>query len=72
MEACQELLSGIEDITFGISMLPVNGLIFRILGQKGEKLFNCNNKLALLIEQLVNIKTEIISSTTHLTTSVNL
>ena len=72
LEACLQLLSGIEDITFGISMLPVNGLIFRMLGQKGEKLFNCNNKLALLIERLVNIETEIISSATHLTTSVNL
>lgn len=72
LEACQELLSGIEDITFGISMLPVNGLIFRILGQKGEKLFSCNNKLALLIERLVNIETEIILSATHLTTSENL
>ena len=53
-EACKELLSGMEDITFGISALPVNGLIFRLLGQKGEKLFSCNNNLALLIQQLIN------------------
>ena len=68
--ACKQLLSGIEDITFGISTLPVNGLIFRILGQKGEKLFNCNNRLASLIQQVVNfnvnIETEITSSTTLL------
>ena len=51
-----------EDITFGISALPVNGLIFRLLGQKSEKLFNCNNKLASLIERLVNFETEFISS----------
>ena len=44
-----ELLSGFEGITFGISLLPVNGLIFRLLGFKGEQLFNCNNKIALLI-----------------------
>lgn len=31
---CYAMLSGIENITFGISALPVNGLIFRILGFK--------------------------------------
>lgn len=61
LKECHQFLSGIEDITFGISMLPVNGLIIRILGQKGEKLFNCNNKLASLIERLVNSETEFIS-----------
>ncbi len=65
---CKELLSGTEDITFGISTLPVNGLIFRILGYGGEKLFSCNNKLASLIQQLlcckINNKREIISSAT--------
>jgi urease accessory protein len=74
-EACEELLSGTEDITFGISALPVNGLIFRLLGQKSEKLFNCNNKLASLIEQLlcnhVHIKPEIISSAKHFNTTGN-
>ena len=52
----KQLLSGIEGIAFGISMLPVNGLIFRILDFKGEQLFNCNNKLASLIQQLSPIK----------------
>ncbi len=46
-------LSRIEEITFGISMLPVNGLIFRILAQKAEKLFDCNSKLATLIQRIV-------------------
>ncbi len=36
-----ELLSQIEGISFGISILPVNGLIFRMLGYKAEKLFEC-------------------------------
>jgi urease accessory protein len=53
LEACKELLSGIEDISFGISTLPVNGLICRLLGQKSEKLFNCNNDLASLIQRLL-------------------
>jgi urease accessory protein len=73
---CKELLSGIEDIIFGISALPVNGLIFRILGYSGEKLFNCNNKLASLIQQLLcdnmNNEPEIISSAKHLKLSENL
>ena len=66
LKVCEEFLSGMEGITFGISTLPVNGMIIRVLGQKGEELFNCNNKLASLIQQLlqynVNINTEIISS----------
>ncbi len=51
-EEGKRLLSGVDNITFGISSLPVNGLIFRILGQKGEQLFNYNNKIAALIQQL--------------------
>jgi urease accessory protein len=52
----KQLLAETEGITVGISMLPVNGLIFRILGFKGEQLFNCNNKLASLIQQLSSIQ----------------
>ena len=52
MKEGNELLSGIEGITFGISSLSVNGIIFRVLGFKGEQLFNCNNKLAALIQQI--------------------
>ncbi len=51
-EACNELLLKIKDITFGISKLAVNGLIIRALGHKSEKLFDCNKKLAVLIQQL--------------------
>ncbi|MEP6927965.1 MAG: urease accessory protein UreD [Ginsengibacter sp.] len=72
LDQCKELLSGVEDITFGISALPVNGLIFRILGYKGEKLFKCNNELASLIQNLLHdnthIETEIILPATHLKT----
>jgi urease accessory protein len=49
-ELCNPILSAFEDIAYGISRLPVNGLIFRILGQQAEKLFMINNKLALLIQ----------------------
>ncbi len=50
---CNEILFGIEDITFGISMLSINGLIFRILGYKGEQLFDLNNKIASVIETII-------------------
>ena len=50
---CIEILSGIEGITFGISMLSVNGLIFRALGYKGEQLFDLNNKIASVIGEII-------------------
>ena len=56
IEECTQILSEIEDIMFGVSMLPVNGLIFRILGYKGEQLFNCNNKIASVIQQRTSSK----------------
>jgi urease accessory protein len=55
MEPCIELLSPDEEISFGISMLPVNGLVVRILGTKAEKLFNYNKALASLIRQLLHV-----------------
>ncbi len=56
---CNELLSGVEDVIFGISTLPVNGLIFRMLRQKGEKLFDCNNRLAGLIRESISLANKI-------------
>lgn len=38
-------LSDQENICFGVSSLPVNGLIIRLLGHKGEQLFNCINTI---------------------------
>jgi urease accessory protein len=40
-----------QEITFGISTLPYNGIIVRILGYKAEQLFNCLNSLARLTIQ---------------------
>jgi urease accessory protein len=37
------------DIEYGISALPVSGLIVRMLGNKGEQLFDCINHLAAII-----------------------
>ncbi len=52
-EACKGILIEIKEIEFGISKLPVNGLIIRMLGYKGEELFNLNNKMATLIQDFV-------------------
>jgi len=34
-------LSGQENVCFGVSFLPVNGIIVRMLGFKGEQLYDC-------------------------------
>jgi len=52
-EACKRILIEIKEIEFGISKLPVSGLIIRMLGYKGEELFNLNNKIATLIQDFV-------------------
>jgi urease accessory protein len=39
-----------KDITFGISALPVNGLIIRLLGFKAERLFHILKRLSLLLQ----------------------
>ncbi len=52
-EACKRILIEKKEIEFGISKLPVNGLIIRMLGYKAEKLFNLNNKIAMLIQDFV-------------------
>jgi urease accessory protein len=45
-----ELLSGEKDVSFGISLLPVNGLAVRLLGYKGEQLFECLKQISKLIQ----------------------
>jgi len=44
-----EYLCGENDISFGISAAPVNGIIVRILGHKGEKLFQLLRFLSALL-----------------------
>jgi urease accessory protein len=50
IDRCRELLSQYDDVIAGVSQLPVNGLIIRVLGNSGEQLFNINNKLAHLLQ----------------------
>ena len=47
------------DGTFGISALPVNGLIVRMLGYKAEQLFELLKKIAAMLnasKEIVTIK----------------
>jgi urease accessory protein len=37
----QKMLQALPGICFGVSSLPVNGLIVRLLGNKGEQLYDC-------------------------------
>ncbi|MEO8108586.1 MAG: urease accessory protein UreD [Ginsengibacter sp.] len=62
MTQAKELFSGTEGIAFGVSLLPVNGLIFRQLGNKAEQLFNNNNKLAELINRVVKKEPKLLSA----------
>ena len=48
-ELCSFRLSSAEGVTLGISALPLNGLIFRMLGYKAEQLFELNNLIAEII-----------------------
>ena len=41
-------LSNQREITYGISNLPIAGIVVRILGFKAEQLFNCMNHIAML------------------------
>ncbi len=46
-----DYLSEQKEIIFGITTAPVNGLIVRILGQKGEQLHNCLKTIAGYLPQ---------------------
>lgn len=52
--AARSLLQQQEDIAFGVSRLPVNGLIVRLLGHHAEPLFNTNHQLAYLFKTFVH------------------
>ena len=49
IETLRCCLKGFADIEYGVSALNVNGLIVRLLGNKGEQLFDCINVLAGII-----------------------
>ena len=51
LEKINELLAGEKEICFGISALQVNGIIVRLLGNKGEQLHNCLKNLASFFSQ---------------------
>lgn len=45
-----ENLSSQQNITYGITALPVSGILVRIMGHKAEQLFDCVKQLAAVIE----------------------
>jgi urease accessory protein len=59
---CRELLSATEGIEFGISALPAKGFAIRMLGYKGELLFDIHKKLQTTIEKS---KTVTINTSRH-------
>lgn len=50
-ETIAESLGTLNDIDFGITTAPVNGIIVRILGTKAEQLHNCLKTIAALVQQ---------------------
>lgn len=62
MQECRQLLSAVEGIEFGISELPVKGFVVRMLGHKGEQLFDIHNRLALLITEKSEVKSNLVST----------
>lgn len=46
-----------NEIEFGITELPLNGILIRMLGNKAEKLFEMNKRFAALIESSLQQKT---------------
>jgi urease accessory protein len=49
-EAVREALNADSGLTFGVSALPVNGLVIRLLGNQAEKLFAQLKTIALLLQ----------------------
>lgn len=54
VQQCTDLvvqtLNDLPGISFGVSALPVNGIIVRILGYKAEELFNLQRQLGFLLQ----------------------
>ena len=50
-ETIAELLGTINDIDFGITTAPINGIIIRLLGNKAEQLHDCLKTIAVLVQK---------------------
>lgn len=50
-QAINDLLTTQTQITYGITETPKNGLLVRLLGHKGEQLYNCLNNIAAILNQ---------------------
>ena len=45
-----------KEVELGVTELPLNGLIIRMLGNKAEQLFDLNKKFAVLLESFIKQK----------------
>jgi urease accessory protein len=57
MARLTDILTEQEDISFGITAAPVNGIIIRMMGQKAEQLFDCLKMIAGFLPQNTQHKT---------------
>ncbi|CAN5431872.1 urease accessory protein UreD [soil metagenome] len=57
MARLTDILTAQEDISFGITAAPVNGIIIRVMGQKAEQLFDCLKMIAGFLPQNTRHKT---------------
>ena len=49
-ETIYNYLSLLENVSFGVSVTPANGLIVRVLGYKAEQLHNCLKHISTIIQ----------------------
>ena len=57
IKTIQEILSPQNEIIFGISQAPGNGLVIRILGQKAEQLFECLKTVSEVLKKSKKLQT---------------
>lgn len=62
-DAVYEHLSAVDEISFGVSALPVNGCVIRLLGHKAELLFALVKQLSTLVQSMQ--KTNAIKKEVH-------
>jgi urease accessory protein len=67
-EDLYDLLKDLPALSLGISLLPVNGLIIRVLGSSAEQLFDLFKSIAVFIPQFVLMnksKTSLLNASVH-------
>jgi len=52
IEKINQILADYDEIEFGCTSLPINGLLVRIVGNRAEQLFDCFQLLASYLQDL--------------------